>query len=202
MEQLISYSVAQQMYGLTHADLAQLTPAKKYASGKKRYLIADVEKFVQSPTFQDRIAAEKAKVDRKWETLQAGVGKNLYQRCKLLAKSLDDSVGIVSLHFGGDESAFRKYFERTYFNELMGLTVLNELADLYRAFPNEQDWIRNDYSFAKLRLLLMKKEEPLRLPPAPRTNWKQKALDLEVELEVLTADNERLRKRISELEGK
>ena len=126
---------------------------------------------------------------------------NLYQRCKLLSEVLNDQQRICKEY--GNEGKARDFFKRQYFSDVIGKITLDDLIDLYEAYPDEADWAEHHYML--IDMVVMYDEARRAETPhiserlrEPRKNWKKKALELEEELELAKGEIEYLKRKLRE----
>jgi hypothetical protein len=137
--------------------------------------------------------------DQKSDELRAAASSNIYRRAKLATELLADMDWIAEQH-DGDEFKARDVIESTLFPDLRSFTTLGRLKQLYTAYPDDAQWRLLRYDLAAMEAMYNDEHKPAKVPQQ-RTNWKQKAAELEEKLHYANAEIARLKDRIAELGG-
>jgi hypothetical protein len=128
--------------------------------------------------------------------------RSLYERCKLATEVMADLEYIEEAHGGSDVLAL-DYLTDNCFSALKnvgGWVTAGALIELYKAFPEEQQWQERKYNLQVMRDELREKVEDI--PPRQTRNWKQLYEELREKYEELRDKYDELRDKYDELRGK
>ena len=140
------------------------------------------------------------KLLRELGTLSERADLNTYRRVQIAATVVEDMEWVAEEH-GGDQAKAKAWLQTQYFEQLCGWLPLGTMIEIYREFPDEEQWRQHRHNLKAMHLLWLKRrqERTGSKPPKRKTAKLAELQATQAELQAAKAEAQGLRAKAEQL---